>query len=361
MSADGWIDGHLDLAMLAIDVGRDLTLGVEALREREPPEGLTESNGEKFGRAAVTIPELVGADCRLAVCSIFARHRPKGSPERYEAIDGDTPAAAAEQGWAQVRWYHAQAEAGRMSLVTTAGGLQSALGSPTAGGPLPVMLMIEGLDPVLGPDDVPRWHEAGVRMASLVHSGANGLAYGNKTDEAAGLTAAGRAMLRAIDEAGWVLDLSHLNRQGVEDALAAYDGPVVASHSNARAINDTDRHLDDAVLCEIGRRGGVVGLVPYAPFVDQRARGKSKAEHGVGWDAWADHADRVRAVAGAGAPAIGSDLDGGFGADELIDGLDRASGLPELAEVLASRGWPDADRRGLLRDNWARVLTGALS
>ncbi|MEM7681410.1 MAG: membrane dipeptidase [Planctomycetota bacterium] len=361
MSTNPWIDGHLDLAWLATDGGRDLSVSVDALRAQEPPGGLVMA-GETLGRAAVTIPELTQSGCRLAVCSVFSRFRPSGSPERIEGIDGTRPADAAGKGSLQMAWYREQATAGRMQIVRTGDDLDRALASESpANGPLPVMLMIEGLDPLTGPEDVARWSDAGVRMASLVHSGANGLAYGNKADPGAGLTAAGRATLSAMDAAGWVLDVSHLNRRGFDNALDAFHGPVVASHSNCRALTDTDRHLDDDQLREVGRRGGVVGVVPYAPFVRTVARRKAKAEHGVGWAALADHAERIRELAGPGAPAIGSDLDGGFGADQLIDGMDRAGQLPDLADVLAERGWPEADRRGLLLGNWARVLRGALA
>ena len=98
----------------------------------------------------------------------------------------------------------------------------------------------------------------GVLMASLSWNAAGPLASGHDTDE--GLTQAGRAALARMARVGMAIDVSHLNDRCFADVAASTDAPLVASHSNSRAVCGHSRNLTDAQFDLIRERGGLVGL-----------------------------------------------------------------------------------------------------
>ena len=73
--------------------------------------------------------------------------------------------------------------------------------------------------------------------------------------------------MRSLDDQGVVLDVSHLSDAGAEDLLELVDGPVMASHSDVRDVSDLPRNLARWQVAEIVRRGGLIGLNFFAPFV----------------------------------------------------------------------------------------------
>jgi membrane dipeptidase len=131
----------------------------------------------------------------------------------------------------------------------------------------------------------------------------------------------------------------------------------MASHSNCRALVDSpgqppnQRHLTDAMIRAIAARGGVIGLNLYSPFL---IRGGSRERRATVAEA-VDHVEHVCAVVGNRAcVGLGSDMDGGFSASKLPEGLDLPRDLTKLAEELNRRGWSDADIEGFAWGNWAR-------
>ena len=119
---------------------------------------------------------------------------------------------------------------------------------------------------------------------------------------------------RALQEAGLILDMSHAAEEAFFEALDLYDRPVIASHANPRAICDGDRQLSDDMIRRIAERGGVIGAVPFNMMLMPGWRDG-------GWPViplrrFAEAIHHTAQVAGTHAAcAIGSDLDGGFGAE----------------------------------------------
>lgn len=75
-----------------------------------------------------------------------------------------------------------------------------------------------------------------------------------------GLTSFGQELLKEAESLNMIIDLSHLSDEGIDDVLSITSCPVIASHSNARAVAHNNRNLKDSHLQEIAKRGGVVGL-----------------------------------------------------------------------------------------------------
>src|SRR5690606_23338569 len=127
---------------------------------------------------------------------------------------------------------------------------------------------------------------------------------------------------------------------------------VIATHSNARALLGAgERHLPDDAIREISRRGGVIGLNLYSAFLAPGLAESGRATI----DDCIRHIEHICDVAGGrGHIGLGSDIDGGFAADRLPDGIDLPRDLARLAEALQARGWSDGDIGPLAWGAWAR-------
>ena len=162
---------------------------------------------------------------------------------------------------------------------------------------------------------------AGVVMVTLTWNGENAIGSGSQTDH--GLSAFGRAAAGELIRQGIVLDVSHLNDRGFWDLMEETDVPVAASHSNARALCPHRRNLTDSQAREIARRGGLVGLNYYSPFL--RADGQP-----AGLDDLCCHAEHLLTLGAEDCLALGSDFDGA----DLPPCLDRCERVPALLERL---------------------------
>ena len=149
-------------------------------------------------------------------------------------------------------------------------------------------------------------------------------------------------------------DASHLSDEAFDGLLAAARGPVVATHSNCRAlVSDNQRHLRDDQVREIGRRDGIVGLNLFSAFLVTDGRATI--------DDCVAQVRRVSELMGhRRGVALGSDMDGGFGPDSLPVGLDDPRRMESLADALRDDGWSDDEIDGFRRGNWHRFLTRTL-
>src|SRR5262249_45621439 len=109
--------------------------------------------------------------------------------------------------------------------------------------PLGFILSMEGADPVLSPDQVHEWWQTGLRIIGPAHYGVSPYAHG--TDTEGGLFPEGPALLKAMEQVGMILDVTHLADQSFDESLDIYGGPVLASHHNCRALVPHQRQLTD--------------------------------------------------------------------------------------------------------------------
>ena len=196
---------------------------------------------------------------------------------------------------------------------------------------------------------IDRFIERGVRLIGPVHAKNNRLA-SSATGEAVdfGFTDVGKQFCERVYSRGAVIDVSHLSDKGFADLVPIakkHGAPIVASHSNARAIAGHPRNLTDDELRAIGETGGVAGLNFHSPFV----AGKKK----VSLDDVVKQLDHMISVAGIDHVAIGSDFDGGI---KPAKGLEDASMLPALAAKLRKKGMSHEDVLKVFSLNALRVL-----
>jgi membrane dipeptidase len=358
-------DAHLDLAWSAVCFNRDLTQSVAAIRERE--RHMTDERCR--GRNTVTLPELRRAGVRVCVATLLAR----GGPDQpipltgYKRTDLDfaTPSIAYAAAHAQLAYYRLLESEGHIRLLRTAADLeahwaQAEQARDNGNVPLGIILSLEGTDPIVRPEQVEEWWNAGLRAAGLAHYGPGQHAYG--TGVSGPLSEAGTRLLEEFSRLGMMLDVTHLSDPSLAEALDVFDGPVLASHHNCRALVPGDRQLSDEQIRRLIGRGAVIGAALDAWMLYPGwVRGQTSPSV-VGLSAVADHIDHVCQIAGnARHSAIGSDLDGGFGTEQTPHDLDTIADLQKLSSIFAERGYRESDIDLIFHGNWLRFFRAALT
>jgi membrane dipeptidase len=334
-----WFDAHLDLAYMEA-AGRDMTVDPDVAGGPDLP-------------GAVTLPSLSEGRVRACLGTVFIE--PDGTPESIAYPTGDAETAH-RVGWHQVEIYRRWEREGRAAL--------RRFGAAKAAGLAPdrlnIGILVEGADPIRTPAELPQWVEAGVVAVGLAWAKASRYAGGNVTRM--GLTSLGREMVGELDRLGVVHDASHLSDAAFEELCGLTSRPIIASHSNLRAlVHDGradeegvpafQRHLRDEQIREIARRGGVIGVNVFSPFL---IRGGTRERRATVWE-WCDHVERVCALVGDRRHVgLGTDMDGGFSASRLPEGVNRPVDLGKLLEGLRARGFTDADLEAFAWGNWAR-------
>jgi len=346
-------DSHLDLAWSACSFNRDLTLSVDEIRRREAH--MTDERSR--GRNVLSLPELRAAGVGCCVGTLLARGGPAQAQQatyKRTNLDHANPALAYSAAHGQLAWYRLMEAQGLIRMIRTAGELDAhwrAYQHGPAHAPLGMILSMEGTDPIVTPEQVHEWFAAGLRAAGPAHYGRGQHAYGTGVDGP--LSAAGIEVLRTMDDVGMMLDVTHLSDQSMAQALEYFDGPVLASHHNCRALVPGDRQLTDEQIKQIIARGGVIGAALDAwMMVPGWVRGQTQPEV-VTLAALADHIDHVCQLAGNSKhAALGTDLDGGFGNEQTPIDLRVYRDIQKLGEILGGRGYGEADIDAIFFNNW---------
>jgi membrane dipeptidase len=352
-------DAHLDLAWNAIEWNRDLLQPVAEIRRREQEQGMTEKGR---GWNTVAFPELRRGQVALFIATLLARTlQPNRVPsfQRYSSMEAAYAAA-----YGQLAYYRALEQQGILTWIKNEHDLNTQVRAwetqEPAEQPLGFILSMEGADPILSPAQVAEWWQAGLRIIGPAHYGVSPYAHGTGTE--GGLFPPGRLLLKAMEEVGMILDVTHLSDQSFDEALEIFRGPVLASHHNCRALVPHQRQLTDEQIKRLVSRGAVIGTALDAWMLYPGwVRGRTKPEEaGVRLATMVDHLDRVCQLAGnARHAAIGTDLDGGFGREQSPCDLDTIADLQCLPELLRERGYEDEAITGILYGNWVRFFREA--
>ena len=342
------VDSHLDLAWNALTWNRDLTLPVEEIRRAEAD--LAE---HRRGANTVCFPEMRKGNVAICLATVLARCTSLNDPQ----LDWRTQEAASAMGHGQRTFYRIMEERGQMRMLRNPHDIQNHVeawcdGSRNAIG---YILSMEGADPILSPDDAATWWEQGLRVVGLTHYGSG--VYGDGTSGKDGLTSKGFELLKAFAELGMIVDTTHLTDKGFWQVMESFHGRVLASHNNCRALVPGDRQYSDDQIKALIDRDAVIGGVldswmlwpGYVPGQTDNSQIKLRMV--------TDHMDHICQLAGNAAHiAIGSDLDGGFGTEQVPTGLDRISELQKLDGILSARGYPPEDVDAIFHGNWLRFF-----
>lgn len=179
---------------------------------------------------------------------------------------------------------------------------------------------------------IERIRELGIRVVLLTWNHQNEYGYGSVTDQKGGLKPRGRELVRRLSEEHMILDVSHLSDRGVEDLLELTERPVVATHSNVRAVCDHPRNLTRNQIQEIIARGGLIGMNFYRKFLGDPS--------GVPIDKLFAHMDYILNLGGENVLALGGDLDGCN--HEFPEGFVGVESIPWLWEEMARAGFSES-------------------
>lgn len=199
-------------------------------------------------------------------------------------------------------------------------------------------------------------YEKGVRVFGFTHAGHNDFADSSRpsnepAEEHGGLSQLGRDAVPRLNRLGIIIDISQLTQAGVLQVLELSRAPVIASHSNVRALVDNGRNLSDRELDAIKANNGVVHITPFNAYLKAPAQAGSPAPRASVTD-YVNHIDYVAKRIGVDHVGIGSDFNHGSG----IDGFDDESQAPNVTRELVRRGYTEEQIAKIWGGNFLRVF-----
>ena len=225
-------------------------------------------------------------------------------------------------------------------LCKTADDIKNNAGS----GKVSAVLSIEGADLLeCDPDNIELAQNWGVRLINPTWNFANAISGTHCRESDRGLSDLGRAFVKTAEKANIMMDVSHLSEKGFWDLTEIAEKPIVASHSNSRAVYDHSRGLTDDQFKAICETGGVAGLNFYTDF--------------VGTDPTIDdlirHLEHFLDLGGEKHVALGGDLDG---CETTVKEITGFQDVPKLYDALEKRGYSKELLDDIFWNNWLRIF-----
>ena len=207
-----------------------------------------------------------------------------------------------------------------------------------------------------------------------------------------GLSPFGKQVIAEMNRLGMMVDISHVSDKTFRDVLAISKAPLIASHSNCRALCDHPRNMSDAMIRELAAKGGVIQINFHVGFLSQEFRNAERADPKINqaialevhkrcgekegcqliegdritrefveagklprveWTTIIDHIDHAVKIAGIDHVGLGSDFDGA----NMPFGMEDASMLPKITQALLQKGYSDVDVKKILGENTLRLMT----
>lgn len=227
-----------------------------------------------------------------------------------------------------------------------------------------IFIGIEGLSSIGNNLDlIDYYYDFGARHASLTWNEENELATGVKGNTERGLTDLGKKAVKKIDSKNMLLDVSHLNEKSFWDVVSVAKGPIIASHSNCKALCDVPRNLTDEQMKKIAEFGGIVGLNSFNQFVH-----KDKEKQNI--QMLTRHIEHMVEIMGIDHVGIGMDycdfLDdssmSSFSEQEssYTVGLEDASKTYNIIEEMEKVGFSKADIEKVAYKNYRRLIKNVI-
>ena len=348
------IDSHLDLSWNALQWNRDLTEPLEQLNARE--KAMTDRISR--GRATISFPELRKGGLAVVLGTLLCRAKREVVPaEGFNRINVDfaTQEIASAMAQGQLAYYKLMSRRNELRYIKTAAELEAHWQKWRQTDAVGIILAMEGADPIIDASHARWWWDQGLRVVGLAHYGKSHYAVG--TGDSGPLTEKGIALLREFERIGMIVDLTHSSDPSFFQILDVFSGPVLASHNNCRALVPGDRQYGDEQIRAIVARRGVIGIAFDAWMLFPGWKIGETSRDLVTLDNVLNQVDHICQLAGnADHVAIGTDLDGGFGTEQVPTGLETIADLQKLAPMLLKRGYSDAQVDGIFHGNWLRFF-----
>ena len=352
------IDAHLDLSMNALQWNRNLLESAYTIRATE-----VTMPGKGRAQGTVALPEMREGRVAVSFATLLAR----STGHKVEHLDYGSQVQSYGMANGQLAYYRGLEMDGHVRLLEDGPSLRRHIdewehweangAEPLETPPLAFVISMEGADPIRNPAQLEAWWEAGLRLLGPTHYGPG--RYAGGTGAELGLTELGKPLLQEMMRLGMLLDLTHFSDEAFWEAVAIYDGLVLASHNNCRALVPHQRQFSDEQLRLIFERDGVIGAA-FDIWMLQPGFLRGGSNKAVFIDTVVDHIDHICQLAGNSRhAAIGTDLDGGFGREQSPCDLDTIVDLQQLPAKLSARGYTEQDISNIMHGNWLRLLYAA--
>lgn len=359
------IDAHEDIAYNALSFNRDYRKSAAEIRELEA----STATPRLTGNTLLGWPDYQRGQVAIVFSTLFIAPRRYGSgPYETQVYDDFSGARHLYQG--QLNYYRRLTDdhADEFRLIRSQADLRSVLqpwqaqpaSFPEMTHPVGLVMLMEGGEGLEDPRELEEWWQNGLRFFGPVWAGTR---WCGGMYEKGGFTPEGRELLEVLSDLGYTLDISHMTEQSALEALDRYDGSVIASHANARALlhdQHNERQLTDDTIRRLIERDGVMGVLPFNHFLKPEWKDSDPREQ-VTLDHLIAHIDHVCQIAGnALHVAIGSDFDGGFGLPAVPYEIDTIADLQKLETRLIQRGYRQDEVQCIFNGNWQRMLEKGL-
>lgn len=238
-------------------------------------------------------------------------------------------------------------------------------------GKVAVIMGLQNADHFLRPADVKTFYDLGQRCAQLTYNSQNRIGSGSTDRVDGGVSDFGAEIIKAMNDVGMLVDVSHCGDRTTLDAIAISAKPLSITHSNCRALVDHPRVKTDEAIKAMAAKGGVMGITGVRNFISKTD--PTTIRH------YADHIDHVVKLTGIEHVGIGTDSDL-YGYDDTspemnkmlrgaykdsyafrekidVDGFDHPLKMYALADELIRRNYSDANIKAVLGGNFQRLLT----
>jgi membrane dipeptidase len=259
---------------------------------------------------------------------------------------------------------------GRNSEVFSLVGRAEDLDHAKAKQKIAVIMGLQNADEFREPKDVKAFFELGLRCAQLTYNSQNLLGSGSTDRVDGGISDYGAEIVKAMNEVGMLIDVSHSGDRTTLDAIELSPKPIAFTHSNCRALNNHPRLKTDEAIRKLAAKGGVMGITGVRNFVKDKE--PTTVEDIV------DHIDHVVKLAGIEHVGIGTDSDlmgydhmppdqykqlkAGYKASYAFrdkidtDGFNHPRKMFDLTAALVRRGYNDSNIQAVLGGNFRRLL-----
>lgn len=327
------VDGHFDLLM---DVSRKRDLGYKKVIENDH------------------LPEFVEGGVNVVVSSIYIE-------------DAFLPEMGLKKALDQISALYAEIDESpdKIMLCMTYDDILKAKIENKLG----IILSFEGVDPLTNDLNLLRiFYELGVRIVGLVWSRRNFAADGSHFFERVegqkgGLTDYGVQLIEVAENLGMFIDVSHLNDEGFLDVMKIAKKPVIASHSNCRALANSMRNLTDEQIKALASKNGIIGMNAYSMFTSDKDE-EADAEHLI------NHVDHIVKLVGIEHVGIGFDFCDFIRAlapqraavrpRKSFDVIKGHKNIKQFTKILIQRGYKDEEIGLILGGNFLNLYKEVL-
>ena len=260
--------------------------------------------------------------------------------------------------------------AGRNSDVFTLVGRAQDLDHAKAKQKIAVIMGLQNADEFREPKEVKAFYELGLRCAQLTYNSQNLVGSGSTDRVDGGISDYGIEIIKAMNEVGMLVDVSHSGDRTTLDAIELSPKPIAFTHSNCRALNNHPRLKTDEAIRKLAAKGGVMGITGVRNFVKDKE--PTTVEDIV------DHIDHVVKLVGIEHVGIGTDSDlkgydhmpadqykqlkAGYKSSYAFrdkidtDGFNHPRKMYDLTAALVRRGYSDSNIQAVLGGKFRRLL-----